>query len=157
MKLWRIATETRKYPADDMSGAGAASKPGRWNDTGKAVIYAAPTIAIAVLETAAYVDDGGLPLNRFLVELDLPDDVWNSREELNASSLPPAWAAIPAGQTSVKIGCDWLDSMRSPVLLVPSVIVPEENAALINPKHGPSLKITSRVVRQFEYNRLFRT
>ena len=116
----------------------------------------APTIAIALLKTAAYVDDGGLPQNRFLVELDLPDDVWNSRKELDLLSLPPAWSAVPAGQASVKIGCDWLDSMSSPILLVPSVIVLEERAALTNPKHELSLKLTPRVVRQFEYNRLFR-
>lgn len=53
MKLWRIAAETRKYAAHDLSGGGAAASPGRWNDDKQAVIYSAPTIAIAVLETAA--------------------------------------------------------------------------------------------------------
>jgi len=60
--LWRIATETRSYRADDLSGAGAAISPGRWNDTGEPVLYTAPSIALAVLETAAHLDDAGLPL-----------------------------------------------------------------------------------------------
>ena len=75
MILWRIAAETRKYGADDLSGAGAAKSPGRWNDDGQPALYTAPTIAIAVLETAAHVDDSGLPLNRYLVQIDVPDAV----------------------------------------------------------------------------------
>ena len=29
MRLWRIAAETRRYPADDLTGGGAAISPGR--------------------------------------------------------------------------------------------------------------------------------
>ena len=157
MKLWRIAADTRQYRADDLSGGGAAKRPGRWNDTGEAVIYAAPTISIAVLETAAHIDDAGLPLNRYLLELDVPDDVWALREELDVATLPPTWSAIPASHASVKIGSVWLASLRSPILLVPSVVVPEEQASLINPIHPQSKRITARVVRLFEYNQLFRS
>lgn len=157
MKLWRIAAETRKYPAADLSGGGAAAFPGRWNDEKQAVIYSAPSIAIAVQETAAHIDDTGLPLNRFLVEIDVPDDVWTQHEVATLSSLPPAWCAIPAGGASVKVGSAWLTSRRSPILLVPSVIVPEEYAALINPHHPASTKITAKVIRPFEYNKLFRS
>jgi RES domain-containing protein len=157
MKLWRIAAETRKYPADDLSGGGAAANPGRWNDEKEPVVYCAPSIAIAVLETTAHVDDSGLPLNRYVVEINVPDVVWDQREELPVTSLPVTWAAIPAGHTSVKIGSDWLSSLRSPILLVPSVIVPEEWASLINPRHPATAPITARVVRLFEYNRLFRS
>lgn len=156
MKLWRIATETRKYSADDLSGGGAANDPGRWNKERQAVVYCAPTIAIAVLETAAHIDDSGLPLNRFLVEIDVPDDVWDMREVAEVGALPPAWSAIPAGAASVRVGAAWLTSLRSPILLVPSVIVPEECAALINPKHPASAALKARVVRPFDYNRLFR-
>lgn len=157
MKLWRIAAETRKYPAADLSGGGAAAAPGRWNEEKQAVVYSAPSIAIAVLETAAHIDDAGLPLNRFLVEIDVPDKVWALHEVATLSSLPPAWSAIPAGGASAKVGSAWLASLRSPILLVPSVIVPEEFAALINPLHPASANITAKVLRQFEYNKLFRS
>jgi RES domain-containing protein len=155
--LWRIAAETRKYSAEDLSGGGAAAHPGRWNEEKQPVVYAAPTIAMAVLETAAHIDDGGLPLNRFVVRIDVPDDVWSAREELDPAALPPAWSAIPAGRTSVKIGSDWLTSARTVILLVPSVIVPEERAALINPMHPDAKTLTATVVRPFEYNTLFRS
>jgi RES domain-containing protein len=157
VKLWRIAAETRDYAATDLTGAGAAKHPGRWNDYKEAVIYCAPTVAMAVLETAAHVDDSGLPLNRYLVEIDVPNATWARREEVDASKLPPTWASIPAGRASVKFGSDWLASARSLVLIVPSVIVPEEPVALINPAHPDAATIAAKVVRRFEYNRLFRS
>jgi RES domain-containing protein len=154
--LWRIATETRRYAAADLSGAGAARNPGRWNGDGQPVVYASLSIALAVLETAAHINDRGLPLNRFLVRIDVPQPVWAAREEKSAASLPAGWAAIPAGAASVKIGSEWHGSLRSAILLVPSVIVPEEFAALINPVHPDAAKLTATVIRPFEYNRLFR-
>ena len=156
MILWRIATETRQYAATDLSGAGAARSPGRWNEEGQPVVYTTVSIALAVLETAAHINDKGLPLNRFLVRIDVPQAVWDAREERPAAALPPSWAAIPAGAASVKVGSNWRASLSSALLLVPSVIVPEEYAALINPAHADAGKITATVVRPFEYNRLFR-
>lgn len=156
MRLWRIATETRKYPAKDLSGTGAAVSPGRWNDDGEHVVYSSPTIALAVLETAAHVDTTGLPLNRFLVAIDVPDGVWNARKSLTEATLPPTWAGIPPGVSSVQIGSDWLKAGTSAILMVPSVIVPEEFNTLINPKHPDSSGITAKPVRPFQYNQLFR-
>lgn len=156
MILWRIAAQTRDHPADDLSGGGAAKAPGRWNEAGQPVLYTAPTIAIAALETAAHIDTGGLPLNRFLLRIDVPEKVWNAREVLDVAGLPPTWAAIPAGKTSVAIGGEWLRSLRSLVLVVPSVIVPEESATLINLAHRDAGKLVATVVRGFEYDVLFR-
>ena len=156
VKLWRIAAATRDYAAEDLSGAGAARYPGRWNRATEAVVYSSPTRAIAVLEAAAHVDDGGFPLNRFLVEIDVPGPVWSEREEIAAAGLPPTWDAIPAGHASVDFGSTWLRSRRSPLLLVPSVIVPEEWCALINPQHPLAARISATVSRRFEYGRLFR-
>lgn len=157
MILWRIATATRNYGADDLSGAGAAKHPGRWNDFGQPVLYAAPTIALAVLEIAAHLDDSGLPLNRFLVEISVPDDLWTSREILDVGKLNASWAAIPAGRVSVQAGSTWINSGRTALLMAPSVIVPEEAAVVINCSHPHSALLTARIVRQFDYNRLFRS
>jgi RES domain-containing protein len=156
MILWRIAAETRRYAADDLSGAGAVKSPGRWNDDGQSVLYAAPTIAIAVLETAAHVDDAGLPLNRYLVKIEVAAALWAAKAVMEVSKLPIGWDAIPAGRVSVQAGADWLRAESSLILLVPSVIVPEEQAALINPLHPDAKKLSATIVRKFEYNRLFR-
>jgi RES domain-containing protein len=156
VKLWRIAAETRAYPATDMSGGGAALRPGRWNGDKEPIIYSALTISMAVLETAAHIDDTGLPLNRYLIELNVPELIWTSREVVNPRKLPSTWAAIPAGRASVKVGSEWLSSLRSAILVVPSVIVPEESVVLINPRHVEAAKSKAKSVRLFEYNRLFR-
>lgn len=124
MILWRIAAETRQYKADDLSGGGAAGNPGRWNVAGQVVVYTAPTIALAVLETAAHVADGGLPLNRYLVRIEVPPRTWRARRQLDAAALPPTWNAIPSGAGSAQTGSDWIKSAASAILMVPSVIVP---------------------------------
>jgi RES domain-containing protein len=156
MVLWRIAAETRRYGAADLSGAGAAAKPGRWNAIGEPVLYAAPTLAMAVLETAAHIDDAGLPQNRFVVRIDVPDKIWRTRITLGADALPVTWAAIPAGRASVTLGSRWLREGASAVLEVPSVIVPEESVVVLNPAHRDSARINSAVVRRFEYQRMYR-
>lgn len=157
MILWRIAAETREFGATDLTGGGAAKNPGRWNEAGSRVIYCAPTIAMAVLETAAHVRDAGLPLNRYLVRLEVPDAVWNAAGELSPDALPPTWDAIPAGATSAALGTAWLRTGSTCILLVPSAIVPEERVALLNPDHPDAKRATAHPVRRFDYNRLFRS
>ena len=156
MKLWRIAAETRQYQADDLSGAGAARNPGRWNRPGEQVLYTAPTLSLAVLETAAHIDDAGLPLNRFVVEITLPPETWKRRRTLEPQDLDPAWRSIPAGIASIDAGSAWYKTGASVLLLVPSVIVEEEFCVLINTTHADAKGLSARIIRQFEFNRLFR-
>lgn len=156
VSLWRIATETRAYKATDLSGAGAALAPGRWNHDRQPVVYCAQTIALAVLETAAHLPDAGLPLNRFVVQITVPAPIWAERVILQPQDMDPACAAIPAGQASADIGANWLMSLSSALLLVPSVIVPEEAVVLINPAHPAADRITATALRVFDYGRLFR-
>ena len=156
MRLWRIATETRAFAAQDLSGQGAAISPGRWNGPGQAVIYAAPSVALAMLETAAHINTLGLPLNRFLVAIDVPDALWAQRQDIAADQLPIGWAAIPAGLTSVEVGAQWLSRQNSLLLCVPSVIVPEEPIALINPAHPMASQLSAHKVRPITYGSVFR-
>ncbi len=156
MICWRIGAETRSWRADDLGGKGAALYPGRWNDKGEAMVYAAQTRSLCVLETAAHVDSSGFPLNRFLVEIRIPDELWEARELADPAQLDPAWSAIPAGMASVRYGSAWLLSRRSLLLIVPSVIVPEEPVVLINPGHPDASRLSAKVVRKFEYDLLFR-
>src|SRR5262249_7865943 len=78
--LWRVATEPRRFRAEDLSGGGAAAAPGRWNKKGEPVLYAATSPALATLETAAHVDAAGLPLHKFLVQISLESEIWERRE-----------------------------------------------------------------------------
>ncbi len=156
MKLWRIAAETRTYQADDLTGAGAALAPGRWNDAGIPMVYTATTLALAALETCAYVAGAGFPLNKFVVRIEVPADVWKKRKSVAAATLPGGWDAIPAGRASVDFGVEWLASAGSALLMVPSVIIPEEANVLINPAHADTRRIGAVTLRRFEYDRIFR-
>ncbi len=156
ISLWRIGAETRKYPADDLSGGGAATAPGRWNKEGEYVIYCAGTLSIAALETAAHIVANRFPLNRYVVRIDVPDAVWNRRLVADPAELPSGWNAIPAGMGSVEIGSGWYRSGISALLCVPSVIIPEEYCVLINARHADAAGIRASAVRKFEYNAIFR-
>ena len=156
MILWRVATQTRARDAHDLSGSGAALYPGRWNTPEIPVVYCALAPGMAVLETAAHVKDGGLPLARFIVEIHVPPAVWARRQAIDAASLPGGWDAIPSGQASALFGARWLQEGRAPILLLPSVIVPREQVALINPAHKLSSRITATARERVEFSRLFR-
>jgi RES domain-containing protein len=154
--VWRIATDTPGYTADDLTGAGAKLSGGRWNRPGNAMLYCASNISLAVLETFVHLKAGGLPLNRYLVKLTIPDAVWSRASRL---PVPPVgWDAIPAGKVSLEEGDRWLKANRSAVLIVPSVIVDEEANVLINPLHPDARQIAATKVRKWTYDpRLMRS
>lgn len=149
---YRIGTDTPAYEAHDLSGKGAASTGGRWNETGAAVVYAADSRALACLETLVHLGAGGLPLNRYLVEIAIPDPTWAAAERQTPMSLPVGWDAEPAGRTSIGFGTAWLRSRRSAVLVLPSIIVPEECCMLINPAHPDSNSISAVKLRRWLYD-----
>lgn len=154
--LWRMGADTPTYEADDLSGKGAETTGGRWNRVGTPVLYTASSASLACLETVVHLNGGGLPLNRFLVEIDVPDDVWAAREVLPARHLPVGWAAVPPGRVSLQIGAGWLSSCSSALLAVPSVIVPEEFNVLINPAHPDTQRIKARKLRAWYYDQRVR-
>ena len=149
--VWRIATDAPTYEADDMTGTGAKLTGGRWNEKGIPVVYAAESRSLACLETIVHLNAGGLPLNRYLVELAIPDDVWGAREEANVTKLI-GWDARPASRTSIGFGTEWARSRRAPILVVPSVVVPEEVNILVNPLHPSSVSLVARKVRLWTYD-----
>lgn len=150
--VWRIATDTRDYEADDLTGAGAKVSGGRWNEPGIPMIYAAGSRALACLETVVHLNAGGLPLNRYLVEIDVPGDIWAQAEVATAMSLSVGWDASPAGRVSIDFGSGWARRKRSLLLFVPSVIVPEESNILINPAHSDLSRLRARKVRKWVYD-----
>jgi RES domain-containing protein len=151
VRFWRIASDTRDYEADDMSGAGARKTGGRWNEVGLPMVYAASSRALACLETIVHLNAGGLPLNRYLVEIAIPDAVWAAAEIAVLEAIV-GWDAEPAGRASIAFGTQWAKSQRSALLVVPSVIVPEENNLLINPAHAGAEQVIARKLRKWLYD-----
>ena len=151
--LWRIAVETPAYPASDLSGTGARITGGRWNSKGSPVVYCSTSIALATLETVHYLRGGGLPFNRYLVRIAIPDVVWDARQVLEP--FPGGWDAIPAGLSGKRAGDGWIAAGKSALLLVPSVIVPDEYNVLLNPRHADAAAITASTVRRWSYDPRF--
>jgi RES domain-containing protein len=150
--LWRIGTDTRSYSASDLSGTGAKLSGGRWNDEGVAVVYTASTRSLACLETVVHLAADELPLNRYLVEVVVPDDIWGGAERLDHRTAPVGWDAHPAGIESTAYGTEWVISQRTALLFVPSTIVPEEPNVLINPAHPDTTRITATKIRKWIYD-----
>lgn len=156
MILYRIATTGPNWRAEDLSGTGASIDPGRWNREGEKVVYCATTLALAVLETAAHIDGHGLPLNRYVVEINVPDAVWANRLVLTSGQLAVGWDAVPSGMVSVDIGSGWYTAGEHALLELPSAILPEETIVLLNAQHADAREIRAAASRPFTYDRLFR-
>lgn len=149
--VWRIATDTPDYEADDRTGAGAKTTGGRWNEAGVPMLYTSESRALACLETVVHLNAGGLPLNRYLVEIDLPERAVADAETVDPANLV-GWDAEPAGRASIRHGTDWVRSRRSLLLIVPSVIVPEEQNVLINPLHADMGDVRIAKRRRWTYD-----
>ncbi|GAC1406119.1 MAG: RES family NAD+ phosphorylase [Burkholderiaceae bacterium] len=150
--LWRIAKHTTLYKATDLTGGGAKATGGRWNSKGVPVVYTSTSIALATVETMAHLGGDLAIRNAFLAKITVPAAVWDQREYITAQDFEPTWLAEPPGSTSIDYGDEWLFSGAAPLLMVPSVIIPEEFNVLINPGHPESKKITAIVLRQYIYD-----
>lgn len=130
MRVYRLGT--RAFPVWD--GTGAALVGGRWNPVGVPVIYAAGSLALAMLERLVQRSRLGQTL---LVEADVPDDI--AIEDL-MTSPPPHWRALGSPE-AVAAGGEWAASRRTALLRVPSALVPREPNYLINPAHPDAARI----------------
>lgn len=144
--VWRIA---RRPHALDRLGIGARQDGGRWNSPGTSVIYAGRTIAIAALEKFVHLA-GIAPPDLVLVRVELPDD--DSAEQPERADLPADWDLVPAAPGSTEFGTTWVRENRSLVLYAPSVLVPEERNAVLNPDHPEFAAVKMFIERDFHYD-----
>lgn len=115
------------------------------------MLYASGSIALACLETIVHLGADDLPLNRYLVQIDIPDTVWAAAARLDPRQYV-GWDAIPVGKTGLDAGEAWVRGQSSALLLVPSVIVPEEVNILLSPPHPDAASIRARKLRRWTYD-----
>jgi RES domain-containing protein len=127
--VWRISAK-RFWKFD---GAGAKAVGGRWNSPGFAVVYTSATASLAVLELIVHSRPGRSVKDLVLTSAEIPKDM--RVEQVEVSDLPPNWRELPAPESLQKIGNDWIIGQLSPVLAVPSGVIPQENNYLLNPAH----------------------
>jgi RES domain-containing protein len=121
------------------------------------VTYCSTVPSLAALEKRVHVSDPALLPPQAVVEYDVPDDT--PLHAILIGNLPSDWTMREARTQS--LGDDWLDQARQAILIVPSVIMPIDDApernVLINHKHQAAARITIAAVFPFIFDpRLFR-
>jgi len=150
MRVFRI--EREKYLASTLEGIGAAKTGGyRWNSLNTYLVYTASTRALATLEVSVHLDlSEDLPLDRYYVEIDIPDDI--EILEIEIEDLPKGWDNKPPILQTQYIGDQFVKSDEAAILRIPSSIVPPEYNYLINPKHKDASKIKVISTKQMKFD-----
>lgn len=144
MTIYRITLS--KY-ANQLFAPGTA---GRWNSQGRFVIYTAGSVALACLENLVHRDAAVLQAPYKLMKIEVPDTV--SVMDLDETGLKENWWGEQLLNTR-EIGDQWLQSLQSCVLKVPSAIIQQEYNFLLNPGHPHFSQIRLDSVQDFRFDR----
>jgi RES domain-containing protein len=134
-----------------LDGEGARRVGGRWNSPGRAVVYMAESVALAVLENLVHMSRQDFPTGYVCIAAILPSgiDIVSEQElrlRADLHDLSPQ-----------SLGDWWIDANVSAVLEVASTIVPHERNYLLNPTHPDFAKIPTDPPALFHFDsRLFR-
>jgi len=150
MRCFRVADA--RFPLFDATGARLYG--GRWNSSGRGVIYAAETYAGAILEVLVHANIGRIPQTHAVIAIEIPEGM--AVEHLSTTDLPGWDSASQA--VSRNLGDRWLAEARSAVLMVPSLVTQgREHNVLLNPAHPEFAAIRSSAPEPVVWDeRLFR-
>ena len=127
--VWRLLTA--RFAQSAFSGEGARLYGGRWNRKGTPVVYTAGSQSLAMLEML--VQDEPLRARYVMISATLPGNLKIAR--VTPGQLPADWREPAARERLQAIGIDWARRRSSPVLAVPSLVIPTETNYLLNPQH----------------------
>lgn len=123
MRVYRIYNE-RRLPDDAM---GAKLLGGRWNPKGYGVLYTSTHLSLACLEKLVHFGPRANPVKMRYAFTDIASA---------HDSLDPRREYVHQGeQCTAEIGKQWIVHAQALAVLVPSVLIPEEDNVLINPFH----------------------
>jgi RES domain-containing protein len=94
------------------------------------MVYTSDSPACALLETCVHIAVENAPPSFTLLRIIGPEV---TVDEIPLIGLPPNWMNAPVA--TQHLGAEWLQSNRSALLCVPSVMVPETWNYLLNPRH----------------------
>jgi RES domain-containing protein len=141
MILWRLY---RQAHGPGLDGAGGLYTAGRWHALGTPVVYFGASAAIVVLEKLAHVNPDELPADLILTRFE--GDL--SKEEVRQHELDDLH---DLAQTRAR-GERFLEARSACVLLVPSVLVPEEYNLVFNPLHPDASRLKAVEHRSFTFD-----
>jgi RES domain-containing protein len=129
LRLWRIVTGSQPV----WSGEGARLFGQRWNPPGLPAIYTGTSFALCLVEILVHANRKSPPSAARCVEAVAPDD--DSRETFDPASYP-GWDDLRDLSVAQAFGRDWIESRRSALLLVPSVVTGGRDwNIVVNPDH----------------------
>lgn len=129
LSAWRL-TKT-KHLSTAWDGEGARKSGGRWNSAGIAVVYTSGTLSLALVEVLVHLPSGILSAYS-AVRIEFEQSLVTV---FGFAELPGNWKDHPAPPETKAIGDKWVAERKSPVLEVPSVVVPNESNYVLNPFH----------------------
>jgi RES domain-containing protein len=137
VRVWRLALGRHH----ELDGEGARLYGGRWNSPGVPVVYAATHLSLALLEQLVHVSLERLPDTFRAFAIELPDDVLVETIKLSPPNDDPIACR--------RYGDIWATTLRSALLIVPSVVVPatldpggistDERNVVLNPRHASAV------------------
>jgi RES domain-containing protein len=145
MILWRISNYA------DLAGVGGLRAGGRWHFAGQPIVYLAEHPALALLEILVHLEVGSLdqlPRSYQLLRLEVDESI--TVAEIGIATLPDDWKADC--NWTQNAGTEWLCGGSTPLLKVPSAVVPFASNYLLNPAHPDVVKIQIVEVRQVQHD-----
>jgi len=125
MVLWRLSDLQHARAFD---GGYGLLFDGRWNTLGHAITYCSTSPSLTVLEKLVHVQDPDLLPTMAMVRYAVPDDL--AIEVTSVGDLPSDWRDQEAW--TQRCGDQWHSSLRTPLLRVPSAIVPLPDSPDLN-------------------------
>ncbi|MBI2361665.1 MAG: RES family NAD+ phosphorylase [Deltaproteobacteria bacterium] len=146
MRVWRICSKSHQA----FDGAGARRYGGRWNRPGTSVVYTSGSLSLAALEYFVHVDPDIAPDHLIAISADIPDSI--EVESIEIANLPSDWRRYPAPEALQDIGTAWVKRGSTPVLAIPSALIPHERNYLINPAHRDFRRIRVNKPAPFHFD-----
>ena len=124
MKVYRLS---KTEYANDLSGTGAKLFGGRWNHINVPCLYTAASRALAVLEYSVNVNIEFIPKRLSIAVFEIDESCI-----YHIKKLPDDWVAVPSPFSTKDLGSNLLRT-NTPIIEVPSVVIPTEFNYLLNP------------------------
>ena len=146
MLLWRLSGAQHARAFD---GGYGLLFDGRWNTMGRPITYCTTSPALCVLEKLVHVENPILLPELMMVRYDAPDDL--AVENCGITELPANWRQQESW--TQQQGDHWHGSLLTPLLRVPSAIVPFDRSpdwnVLINHHHPATARISIAAIEPY--------
>ena len=147
MRIWRLA----RAVYDPLDGEGARLHGGRWNQEGTPLVYTSDHLSLCALEQLVHINPENVPGDLTAFEIEVPEELLVQRIEVE--DLPEGWDRVADHPECRRIGELWTRRESSPVLEVPSAVLPMEMNYLINPRHPETGAIEVARTKEFRFDR----